>query len=283
MIAVAVALYAVGRVMKDAAEARGSGDDVHTLILVAIGFAIFSSAIFAGDLIYLAIKEYQRLKALRIRRPAYGQLDYIPEFQKATSEYGTAQQCITDAMGASRLTELNEQMNRQTDDIRKQAVGIEIGEDIAKVSSAIETNLVIMNDRAIIMLLCLRGFLKYAKINTTADWNGLLALRKTNRETRQKTSTLRSSIETARGGVKVLRERNLSSSVNDSAKILDKQLIAYRRGTATITRYFGQIDSAIHRKLIANSIGRLILRKALIQPESSVREYRGIEKGYSDC
>jgi hypothetical protein len=247
LMAVSLALYAFGVSLESRPHAGSSA-----LVPLAIGFGSLATAIFAGDLAYLVVKARQRRRALRAPPREYGALDYEPEFTAAIDRYNAAQGEITSA--TARTGEAFE----KNKGLASQAQADECGNACLELCEVYARLLPEMSENGEIAMRCLGGFLKVSRPTTQADIDALRGLRATTHETRESIAGYLRSVKHSRKTTLALRKKNLSRSLNESAKRLQGHLKDSAGVARATARGYRAAELRMTRRLLWYSVrGRL--------------------------
>ena len=162
-------------------------------------------------------------RAARAPRTDYGMLDYEPEFTKASEAYSHAMEEIAQAMGRSTAVWVKNQ------ELTTQAQADETAAASHDMCEAYERLLPVMVENGRVMRVCLHGLIGTWHLASEEDSAAVRQLREVMTGSRRSTAEYLRALRGNRRSTAVLRRRNWSASLNESAKRQQTLLKVARR------------------------------------------------------
>jgi len=193
----------------------------------SIAAAVFAFLILVGGAVRWARHVAAKRREARAPRKDYGKLDYEPEFMKASGAYSAAQEKI--AAATKRATAVW----TKNQELTTQAQADETAAASHDMCAAYEKLLPEMDENSRIFSVCLHGMIGTWHLTSEQDRDAVAELRQVMRGARDATADYLRSLRGNRRMTRMVRRRNWSSSLNESAA---RQQVILKRAVRMVRR-----------------------------------------------
>jgi hypothetical protein len=169
------------------------------------------------------LRKAREKRAEHPARKVFGELDYQPEYIRATDEYLAAQQRITDA-----VTSFSQALTKYQP-LATQEQANEAGAVARALCDAFDEHLPTMREKGEIARQCLSGVLRRSTIATDGDAEAGGTMQDLIRNGRIATVKYSRSMKDAKSGMTSLRKKNISLSLNEPVDELSRHLRSGQR------------------------------------------------------
>jgi hypothetical protein len=252
MVALAVALWALGITLDELQKDHG-----HQLIVAAILVFAVATILFLGDFLYVASGVAKRAWTRRAPRLQLGKLDYLPEFRKAASMMTTTMKALTAAQTdfSAKNPPKRARLQAEQDPTEKQTLAAEIASDIDVVRFLLEEKIPVLLNSIQIMREATRGILR-----TTTDIAALTQFRDTQRGLTTTMQGAKKGINNLRAAVHWFRREDLSAALNQSSDRYRKTLGEFNETQGKLVRMSKRSESAAQRQILIRRVRRAVGR-----------------------
>ena len=215
-LALLVLISAAGRLA--AGSSLSNAGDIAAIVAAAVAVLLLLWSIGRW-----LLRKAREKRAARPPRKVFGELDYQPEYIRATEEYLAAQQQITDAVMSFS------QALTKYQPIATQEQANEAGAAARALCDAFDEQLSVMREKGEIARECLRGVLGRSAIATDGDADAGVTMQGMIRNGRIATVGYSRSMKGAKSGIASLRKKNISLSLNEPVDEIARHLRSGRR------------------------------------------------------